>query len=245
MELLRDIFYTPVYNLLFWFVDVFPGEHLWVGIVALTLIIKVILLPLSAKAVRAQRELAVLQPKMDELREKYKDDPEEMNKKMIGLYQEHNINPLSGCLPILIQMPILIILYRVVIDGISGAHYNLLYSFVSTPNNLNTLFLGQDLSKPSIILAIVAGLFQLLQTWQIQSNPQNKPKNSTNKTTNRMMYLLPLLTILFGVGLPAALMIYWIANTIFSMVQQAYLMRLHPNVHDQDKDKVQVSVRSK
>lgn len=244
MDLLRDIFYTPFYNLLFWFIDIFPGEYLWLAIVALTVVIKIILLPLSAKAVRAQRELAVLQPKMDEIKEKYKDDPEEMNRKMIGLYQEHNINPLSGCGPILIQMPILIVLYRVVIDGLSGNHYNLLYPFVGKPENLNILFLGQDLSRASVILAIGAGLFQFIQTWQIQKSAKAKQKKS-NQATNKIMYLMPLLTIVFGVTLPGALMIYWIANTIFSMGQQSYLMKIHPDVHDQDKDNIQVSIRKK
>lgn len=246
MEFLRDIFYTPFYNLLFWLVDVLPGEDLWLAIVLMTIIIKLILLPLSAKAVRAQRESAALQPKLDEIREKHKDSPEDLNRAMIALYQEHNVNPLSGCLPLLVQMPILIVLYRVFIDGITANHYNLLYSFVAQPESLNMFFLGQDLSKPSILLALIAGATQFIQAWQIQKSVKVKPKKGTPAASmGKVGYFMPILTIVIGVTLPSALTIYWITTTIFSIAQQSYLMKIYPDVHSEDKDKIQVSVRSK
>ncbi len=246
MDLLRDIFYTPFYNLFFWLVDVFPGENLWIAIVALTVIVKLVLLPLSAKAVRAQRENTALQPKLDEIRKKHKDNPDELNRAMIALYQEHNVNPLSGCLPILIQMPILIVLYRVFIDGISTDHYNLLYSFIATPENLNIFFLNQDLSKPSIVLALFAGATQFLQTWQIQKSVQVKPKKGTPASSiGKMVYFMPILTIIIGLTLPSALTIYWITTTIFSIGQQSYLMKIYPDVHSEDRDKIKVSIRKK
>ena len=89
-------FYQPLFNLLFGFVALLPGENLGLGIIALTVLIRILLLPSSAAAVKSQRELAALQPKIDEIRAKYKDKPEEMNQQLVAVYQEHKVNPFGS-----------------------------------------------------------------------------------------------------------------------------------------------------
>ncbi|MEK7184470.1 MAG: YidC/Oxa1 family membrane protein insertase [Patescibacteria group bacterium] len=242
MELLTTVFYQPFYNLLFFLISVLPGESLGLGIIALTFLVRLLLLPTSAQAVRAQRELQALQPEIDALRTTYKDQPEELNKKIFALYQEHKVNPLGSCLPLLIQLPILLILYRVFISGINGEHLDLLYSFVPAPEHLQTLFLGVDLHTPSILLAVLSGALQFIQTWQLMRK-QPKPaaavtdvkkeptaEETTARISRSMAYIMPLLTIYIGTRFPAGLAIYWIVTTLFSIVQQWWLFRTKPSL---------------
>jgi YidC/Oxa1 family membrane protein insertase len=236
--LLTSIFYQPFYNLLFWFVLILPGENLGLAIIALTILVRLLLMPLSAQGVRAQRELQVLQPEIDKLRAEFKDQPDELNKKIFALYQEHKVNPLGSCLPLLIQLPVLIILYNVIISGIESKKIELLYSFIPAPEHLNTIFLGVDLHKPSIFLAIVSGLLQFVQTWQLmRRQPTTKttqlattgaPKpavDQSQKMSQMMAYLTPLLTVYIGTRFPAGLAIYWVMTTLFSIAQQWWLFR--------------------
>lgn len=236
--LLTSIFYTPLYNLLFWLVLILPGESLGLAIIALTILVRLLLMPLSAQGVRAQRELQVLQPEIDKLRTELKDQPDELNKKIFALYQEHKVNPLGSCLPLLIQLPVLILLYQVIISGIKADHLELLYRFVPAPEHLNTIFLGIDLGKPSIILAVVSGLLQFIQTWQLmrkqapakttEITTADAPKpavDQSQKMTQMMAYLMPLLTVYIGTQFPAGLAIYWVMTTLFSIAQQWWLFR--------------------
>ncbi len=227
-----SLFYKPLYNLLFFFISVLPGNSLGLGIIAVTILVRLLLLPLSAQGVRAQRELQVLQPEIDRLRGEHKDNPEELNKQIMALYQEHKVNPLGSCLPLLIQLPVLFIIYRVFNSGIQATDHSLLYSFVHAPDQVNTMFLGMDLHHPSIVLAVVSGVLQFVQTWQLMRRQQPKPAGGTVATpdsaqqTNQMvMYLMPLLTVFIGSRFPAGLAVYWVITTLFSIVQQWWLFR--------------------
>jgi len=259
---LTAIFYQPIFNLLFGLVALIPGHSLGWAIVAVTLLIRVILLAPSAAAVRSQRELQALQPKIDEIRTKYKDQPDELNQKLLAVYQEHKVNPFGSCLPLLIQLPVLLVLYRVFLSGIHETNLNLLYSFVPNPGTLNTMFLGVDLGHPSLVLAVIAGALQFLQTRQMMSKQQqlkdekNLPANekphgqkaeadaakTAQDLSSKMVYVMPLLTIFIGATLPAALAIYWVVTTVFSIAQQWYLMRSQPALPHHH---VEVVVRTK
>lgn len=241
---LTAIFYQPLFNLLFGLVAVLPGHSLGWAIVVLTLLIRLLLLAPSAAAVRSQRELQALQPKIDEVRATYKDQPEELNQKLLGLYQEHKVNPFGSCLPLLIQLPVLLVLYRVFLSGIHAQNFQLLYSFVPNPGSIHALLLGIDLVRPSLILAVVAGALQFLQTRQLMAKQQQlkdernlpadeKPKEedatkAAQDLSQRMVYFMPLLTVFIGATLPAALAVYWIVTTLFSIAQQWYLVRTQP-----------------
>lgn len=235
------IFYQPLYNLLFYFIHILPGESMGLGIIALTILIRLALLPLSAQGVRAQRELQFLQPKMDELRAKYKDQPDELNKQIFALYQEHKVNPLGSCLPLLIQLPILIVLYQVFMSGIQADNLNMLYSFVSAPENLNHYLFGIDLRNSNLILAIISGAAQFVQTWQlmrkqpttnkaVEKTTESSVKDASQQMNKVMMYLMPLFMVYIGTRLPAALALYWTVSTLFQVVQQWWLFRTKPEI---------------
>jgi YidC/Oxa1 family membrane protein insertase len=141
-----NFFLVPIFlNLLVWVYNLIPD--IGVVIILLTLLIRLILAPSFHKSLKSQSAMTALQPKMNDIREKYKHDQQAQAKAMMDLYREHKINPFSSCLPLLIQLPILISLYFVFTKALSG-NLGELYSFVHRPENLSPMFLGLlDLSN--------------------------------------------------------------------------------------------------
>ncbi len=220
------VIYQPILNLLVWLYNVIPGHDIGVVIIVVTIVIRLLLSPFMHKSLKGQKALSVLQPKLNDLREKYKDDKEGQAKAMMELYKEHNVNPLSSCLPLLIQLPLLIALYQVFRQALKG-NLNGLYSFIHNPGTLNPKFLGLiDLSHPNIAFAILAGVAQFWQSKMIsswQTAPSNDP---TAKIMNaQMTYLLPMVSVFIAWKLPAGLPLYWIVTTLFAIAQQYYISR--------------------
>jgi len=116
----QTFFYQPILNLLVFLYNIVPGNDLGLAIIALTIIIKLILLPLSKKSLKSQKALQDLQPKVEELKRKYKGKKEELGRAMMGLYKDNKVNPMSSCLPLLIQMPFLYAVFWVFRDGFAG-----------------------------------------------------------------------------------------------------------------------------
>ncbi|MDQ3018849.1 MAG: YidC/Oxa1 family membrane protein insertase [bacterium] len=230
LHLYNEIIYRPILNLLVWLYNVIPGQDIGIVIILVTLAIRFILAPFMHKSLKGQRALSALQPKLNDLREKHKDDREGQAKAMMELYKEHNVNPLSSCLPLLVQLPILIALYQVFDKALKG-NLNGLYSFVVNPGTLDPRFLSWvDLSQPNIIFAVVAGITQYWQSRMItkwQTAPSTDP---TAKIMNaQMTYILPLVSVFIAWKLPAGLPLYWIVTTLFAIGQQYYITRKFPN----------------
>jgi YidC/Oxa1 family membrane protein insertase len=215
--------YRPLVNAMVGLYDIIPGKDFGWSIVALTIIIRLILLPLSWRSTKSQLAMRQLQPELERIKQQYKDDPQGLRTAMMSFYKDNKINPLSSCLPLLLSFPILIALYQVFISGLTPAKigdiHKLLYPFIPFPDTINVLFLGLiDLSKPdkTLVLAILAGGFQFLQSWMIM------PKGKTQEAamSRQMTYMMPVLTIIFSLSLPAGLPLYWIVSTLFSIGQQ-------------------------
>lgn len=227
----NDIIYRPLLNLLVYFYNVIPGHDIGVVIILLTVLIRLALAPSFHKSLKSQKAMNDLQPKLNEMREKHKDDKEAQAKAMMSLYKEHKINPLSSCLPLLIQLPILIGLYQVFRIALGGHDIAGLYNFVHAPQFINPKFLGLvDLSKPSIAFGIIAGLAQFWQSKMMM------PKTAGRDTTAKAMafqttYVLPIISVVIAIRLPAGLPLYWIVTTLFAVGQQYYIMRKNTNEH--------------
>lgn len=226
------ILYQPLFNLLVLLYNYIPGQDFGIAIIFLTLIIRVILFPVSVKAVHSQRSLQKLQPKILELQKKYKDDKEKQAKETLNLYKTEKINPFSGLLLALIQLPILIALYQVFWNGLKSNELSVLYGFVLNPGQINPLFIHLiDLSKPSIVFAILAGLVQYFQTKMLI--PQNNPKKDKKDTEvdfaqimqKQMLYFFPVFTVIILISLPSALGLYWTVSGLFSIVQQYLIVK--------------------
>ncbi len=231
MNLLVIIFYQPLFNLLVWIYNVLPTHDLGWAIIILTLLIRLILYPLGQKSIKSQKSLQTIQPKIDALKEQFGSDKEGLGKAMMQLYKDEGINPLSSCLPLLIQFPFLIALYTVFQSGLKSESFDLLYPFVLNPGQLNHIAFGFfDLTVRSIPLAIAAGLAQFWQTRMLmgQRADQPKPKNPNDISAmmnKQMIYVMPVVTVFIGISLPAGITMYWLATTVFSGLQQMILFR--------------------
>jgi len=225
------ILYQPLFNALVALYDYIPGNDFGVAIVFLTLIIRFILYPVSVKAVNSQKNLQKLQPKIQEIQKKYKNDREKQAKETLELYKKEKINPFSGLLLALIQLPILIALYRVFWQGLNPAELSNLYSFVPNPGHLDTLFLGIiDLTKPNIAMALIAGIAQYFQSKMLMPKTPGQKKQDgqpdfSGIMQKQMTYFLPGFTVIILLGLPSALGLYWAASGIFSIIQQYFILR--------------------
>lgn len=230
MNIFYVLLFQPILNLLVFFYNIIPGAEIGFAIIALTILIKLILWPLMNTSLKSQKALQELQPKMNELKEKYKDDKTALSKAMMELYKNEKVNPLSSCLPVLIQLPVLIALYQVLYQGFGTNVLGQLYPFIHNPEHINTVFLGLvDLSKINLPLAVLSGVLQFFQTRMIMARQPKKPikgiegakdENMMMAMNRSMMYLMPLMTVFIGAKLPGGLTLYWVVVNIISIVQQ-------------------------
>jgi YidC/Oxa1 family membrane protein insertase len=239
---LKAIIYQPLFNILVFLIWLMPNNNLGLAIIALTVIMRLLFLPSGIKQGASQEKLRLLQPKIKELQETHKEDKTAQSKAMIDLYKQAGTSPWGACLPIIVQLIVLILLYRVFQIGLTTARFDLLYSFIPHPSTINTSFLGIDLSKPDLwILPIIAGVLQFIQS-KIAMPPKSDKKSSIEENpmmaaTNQMIYLFPIMTIFIARGLPSALAVYWITTSIFMIGQQYYINKVvKPRVHAQMKD---------
>ena len=229
MELIITIFNEsltrPVFNLLVWIYNIIPGQDFGIAIIAVTVLLRVALYPLSNKALKSQRALQELQPKIKEIQKKFK-NREEQAKAMMEFYKEHKVNPFSGCLPLLIQLPLLIALYRVFLTGLNPDSLESLYSFVQSPGVLNPMFVGLvNLAQPSHTLAILAGVSQFLQAKTAfakmpSMGAAGKGADFSKSMQQSMIYMMPLFMVFIAWNLPAGLALYWVVTMLFSLGQQ-------------------------
>lgn len=226
-ELFHTILSKPLLNLLIWFYNILPIADMGLAIIALTLLIRLILWPSFQKSLKSQRELQKLQPKLNEIKEKYKGDQGGQAKATMDMYKEHKVSPFSSCLPLLIQLPILIALYRVFLTGLNGNVGGELYSFIRDPGDINSTFLGiVDLTKANYIFAGLAGVFQFIQSKMIAPKPQAGQKDKmASLMSAQFTYFMPIVTIIIAARLPAGLSLYWAITTLFAIGQQYYIMR--------------------
>lgn len=228
MGIYTALLYQPILNVFVGLYNLIPEAG--VVIILLTLAVRLILYPFYKKQVEAQKSMQELQPKLNEIKSKYKDNKEEQARAMMELYKNNKVNPLSSCLPVLIQLPIFLAVYQVLRDGLTNTDsFDLLYGFVNRPEMIDPLFLGYfDLAGRSVLLAVLAGLAQFWQAKMlVKTRPQPKVEGSSDEDTmalmnKQMMYFMPAMIIFFGITLPAGLSLYWLVSTLF-MVAQQYL----------------------
>ena len=241
----ETLLYQPLFNLLIFLYNTIPGENLGLAIIVLTILIKLALFPLSLKSIKSQKLMQDLQPKLEELKEKYKGQKEKLAQETMALYKQQKINPLSSCLPLLIQLPFLIAVYRVFMVGLkSEENFSLLYSFVQNPGTLNHMFLGfMDLSVPFIPLALVTAAVQFWQTKMLMHKKQPKVKTAKDEgmmamMNKQMLYFMPVMTFIIGVKFPSGLVLYWLVVTLLTGLQQVYFLKKKEKQEGQEVQKV-------
>ncbi|MBF1206262.1 MAG: membrane protein insertase YidC [Fusobacterium periodonticum] len=176
-----------------------------VSIIIVTILIKIMLLPLTLKQDKSMKEMKKLQPELEKIKEKYANDKQMLNIKTMELYKEHKVNPLGGCLPLLLQLPILFALFGVLRNGI-------------IPKDSSFLWLKLSVPDPFYVLPVLNGavsFFQQKLMGSADSNPQMK----------NMMYIFPIMMIMFSVKMPSGLQLYWLTSSILAVVQQYFIMK--------------------
>lgn len=232
------IFYQPILNLLIFLYNILPGQDIGFAIIVLTVIVKAILLLPSAQSIRSQRALQSIQPEIDALKQKYGKDKEGLAKELMGVYKRNKVNPLSSCFPVIIQLPFLIAVYQAFRAGLASTENlgALLYPFVARPATIHTMFLWfLDLAKPSIVLAVLAGLAQWWQTKMLMHKrppikvPGSKDEDMAAIINKQMIYMMPVMTVVISMSLPSGLALYWLVTTLLTVVQQLYIFKQQPH----------------
>ncbi len=232
------IFTFPIFNGLVLLYHLFGDFAL--SIVVLTLVIKLVLFPLTLKQLKSMKATQALQPQMQAIRKKHGKDQQAQAAAMQALYKEYGVNPLSGCLPLLVQLPVLYGMYyafRTFLDTSKVADLNnIVYSFIphfdSYPNiNLNWFtFINHSWTfslahpDPTHILPIIAGLATFIQLRMSQpKTPPGATPDPSTQSMKMMQYVMPLITVFFGWTFPAGLALYWTVSTTFQAVQQFFV----------------------
>ncbi len=228
------ILYQPIFNFFVGLYNLLPGHDIGLVILIMTIVIRLVLYPLTGSALKSQKALQELQPKMDEIKKTYANDQQKQAQALMELYKNNKVNPFSSCLPILVQLPILIALYSVMRNGLILTDLGKdLYSFVYNPGQINVVSLYFfNMAKPNIVLALLAGAAQFWQSKILihKQAPKTagtgaKDENMTAMMNKQMMYMMPIMTVVIGVGLPAGLTLYWLFSTIFTALQQLLVFK--------------------
>jgi YidC/Oxa1 family membrane protein insertase len=185
--------------------NVFPNYGL--VIILLSALTKLLFYPLTKSSMKSMREMQKLQPEIQKLKEKHKKEPQRLNKEVMGLYKKQKVNPLGGCLPLLLQMPVFIALYNVLMHSIEmrRAHFGWWITDLSSPDTIAVVG-GFAIHLLPILMG--ASMF-----WQQKMTP-------TDPRQAAMMYFMPVLMLVFFYSLPSGLVLYWTANNLMTIAQQ-------------------------
>jgi len=203
-----------------------------VAIIIFTILVKLALYPLTRAQTKSMKEMQQVQPKIKEIQEKYKDNQQLMQEKVMQIYKEHKINPAAGCLPIVIQFPILIGLFNALREPAkyvfkSEAAYKAIdtsFAWLPSLSDPDVIMLG-GMEIPWI-LPILAAITTYLATAMMNSK---QPAGKKDPTQMMMLYLFPLMILWWGKSFPAGLTLYWVISNIFQIAQQYVIMKPEKN----------------
>jgi len=209
---------------LLWFMNFIYGmiPNYGIAIILLTILTKIVLWPLGSKSYKSMTEMKRLQPLMAEIREKYKDDKKMMNQEIMSLYRTYKINPMGGCLPMILQIPVFFALYRMLYQAIELRHapFFLWINDLSAPDRLFHFSFSIPFMQPPYgipVLTVIMGATMLLQ--QKMSPPPGDP------TQAKMMMLMPIVFTVIFINFSSGLVLYWLINNILSIAQQTYIQK--------------------
>jgi YidC/Oxa1 family membrane protein insertase len=230
IELWNHVVYIPLYNILLALINVLPGHSVGVAIILITLFVKIVLFPLTARSIRAQRAMKAVEPELKALKEKHGEDRQALAQATLELYKKRGVNPFSGCLPILVQIPIIMGLYFVFTKGLGAVNVDQLYGWVTAPVMMDKHFLMFDLATQSFALALFAGVTQYIQTHvafskqEISTTPppsgSSFQEDFARSMQIQMRYVLPAVVGVISYTLPSAVALYWAVSNILSTGQE-------------------------
>jgi YidC/Oxa1 family membrane protein insertase len=193
----------------------FPGSWGW-SIILLTFTVRLAILPLTFKGVKGMQRLQVLQPKIKEIQERYKDDKQRMNQEVMAFYQREKVNPLGSCLPLLLQIPFFIALFSLLRSSTFKA------DIAGNPGFLAIDNLSKTVSEPWLLAVLIV----LYVGTQLAASAVTAI--SADPTQRRIMFALPFVFVVFIINFPAGLIVYWITTNVWTIGQQLLVRKLYP-----------------
>ena len=227
-------FYDPIYNTLVALVALVPGSDVGIAVVLLTIIIRIVLLPFSLSAARTQLAMKNLEPKLKELKEKYKGNKEKEALETLALYREERVNPFSSILMVFIQIPVLLALYWVFLyEPFTVVNTSRLYPFTPVPDSAMLLFLGLiPVMGKSLILAFLAGVTQYLQahmalqgTMKTNSGDKGIQADFQRVMGMQLKYVFPFIIAVISYTTSSAIALYFITTNIAGAIQEWHVRR--------------------
>lgn len=233
--LLATVFYAPILNFFIALLIYIPGHSLGLAIVAITIVVRLILLVPQHQMMVSARKMQEIQPKVKHIQEKHKGDQAKLGMELMELYKMEQVNPLGSCLPLLIQTPILIVLYWVLTSIQDHSNFYYIYNIFThfDIQNINPIFLGVDLlaigGLIGVGLSLLVGAAQYLQIWLSQRGRKDQPKGEVDPNSlmpdpelmNKfMLYGLPVMITVSTFFFPLGVGLYWFIGTLFMLVQQ-------------------------
>ncbi len=234
-NIFHEFFFNPIYNGLVFLIANFSWIDMGMAVILITILVKLILLPLTKKSIKIQIKTKELEPELKKIKEEYKDNKEEQARQIMDLYRKNHLNPLTGFMVILIQLPIIFALYFVFLKGgFPEINTEILYSFIKIPESVNMHFLGLiSMTDKNIILALFAGISQYIQIKLML--PKLEPKKKNHQKTfkddlmrsmnTQMRFVMPVIVFFISYSLPAAIALYWITSNIFMIFQEIFVKR--------------------
>ncbi|MDP6387991.1 MAG: YidC/Oxa1 family membrane protein insertase [Candidatus Pacebacteria bacterium] len=234
------IFFNPIYNGLIFLIGIVPFADVGIAVILLTVFVKLVLFPFSLKMVKTQLAVKQLEPEITKLKETHKDDKQEQARKTMALYKEKGVNPFSGFLLILVQIPVIFALYWVFFrGGLPEINTELLYSFISEPEKVNMNFIGLiDVSAKSALLALFAGVTQYFQIkFSLPPMKARQDKASLKEDLARsfhiqMRYVMPVIVFAVAYAISVAVALYWTTSNLFAIGQEIYVRKKIKNKHE-------------
>ncbi|OJI08138.1 MAG: hypothetical protein COX02_02315 [Candidatus Vogelbacteria bacterium CG22_combo_CG10-13_8_21_14_all_37_9] len=231
--MLKIIFFNPFYNALVFLVSWMPAQNVGLAIITLTVLVKVAIFPIYRRSIQTNLKLKEMGPEIEILKKKYANDKVLQSQKIMDFYRQNNINPVSGFLVILIQIPIFITLYYVFRSDLE-THLSSLYSFISFPTHPNTQFLGlfdlNDLKNyPFAFLTALTQFIQTKLTLPVPVKTQGSKKalgegtfaeDLSRSMSLQMTYVMPIIIGFFATTLPAAVALYWITSNTIHIIME-------------------------
>jgi YidC/Oxa1 family membrane protein insertase len=231
--------YNPIYNGLVFFVGFLPTHDVGIAVIIVTILVRIILFPLSRASIKTQLKMKEIAPQVEEIKRNIK-QTDEQSKAILALYRERGVRPFAGFLLIFIQLPILLGLYWVFArGGLPEIQAALLYPFVQAPSHINMEFLGLvDMTKPSIVLAVLATLVQFIYTrlsmgprGQVTATEASLSSDMAKSFDLQARYMLPVMVGVIGLFIASAAPLYWLTGNLFMIGQELFSGRRFSGAH--------------
>ncbi len=238
LSLLFNTFvYEPLYNGFIFLIAVTPFHDVGLAVILLTLLVRLVLLPVTHKTVKSQAKLRRLEPEINLVKKETEHDKQAQAKKIMELYQAHGVNPFSGCLMFLVQTPFILALFWLFNQGLTdGLGAEKLYSFITLPKDVSMVFLGiLDVSQKSFFVALIAGISQYFQI-KLAMPPAAAKKEQPEKPSfkdefaksfqTQARYIFPVMVFFLSYQIfPAAVALYWVTSNLFSIGHELFVRR--------------------